>query len=67
MLRLLGWFSKAMSKKEVIERIKAEIGPECDDKMAEYVFKRALRNKEITVKLIAAVIVAALWALVQYL
>ena len=66
-----------MNKKEVIERIKAEIGPECDDEMAEYVFKRALRNKEITVKfnweaitdriIIAAVIVAALWALVQYL
>ena len=68
--------SSTMSKKEVIERIKEEIGPECDDKMAEFIFKRALENKEIIIKfnweaiidrtIIAAIIVAAIWALVRH-
>jgi uncharacterized protein YdhG (YjbR/CyaY superfamily) len=64
-----------MNKKEVIERIKEEIGPECDDEMAEFIFKKALENKEIIIKfnweaivdrtIIAAVIVAAIWALIR--
>ena len=39
-----------MNKREVIERIKKEIGPKCDDKMAEFIFKKALKDKQIIVK-----------------
>ena len=65
-----------MNKREVIERIKKEIGPDCDDKMAEFIFKKALKDKQIIVKfdweaimnwaITIAVIVAAIWALIQY-
>lgn len=65
-----------MNKREVIERIKKEIGPKCDDKMAEFIFKKALKDKQITVHfnweaimnwaITIAVIVAAIWALIQY-
>ena len=65
-----------MNKREVIERIKKEIGPDCDDKMAEFIFKRALEDKQIIVKfnweviinrvITIAVIIAAIWALIQY-
>ncbi len=65
-----------MNKREVIERIKKEIGPDCDDKMAEFIFKKALEDKQIIVKfdwevimnwaITIAVIVAAIWALIQY-
>ena len=65
-----------MNKREVIERIKKEIGPDCDDKMAEFIFKKALENKQIIVKfdwevimnrvITIAVIIAAIWALIQY-
>ena len=65
-----------MNKREVIERIKKEIGPDCDDKMAEFIFKKALEDKQIMVKfdwevimnrvITIAVIIAAIWALIQY-
>ena len=65
-----------MNKREVIERIKKEIGPKCDDEMAEFIFKKALKDKQIIVKfdweaimnwaITIAVIVAAIWALIQY-
>ncbi|MAM17506.1 MAG: hypothetical protein CME35_00880 [Gramella sp.] len=65
-----------MNKREVIERIKKEIGPDCDDKMAEFIFKKALEDKQIIVKfdwevimnrvITIAVIIAAIWALIQY-
>ena len=65
-----------MNKREVIERIKKEIGPDCDDKMAEVIFKKALEDKRIIVKfdwevimnrvITIAVIIAAIWALIQY-
>ena len=65
-----------MTRKEVIEAIKKEIGPECDDKMAEFIFRKSIESEDIIVKLdwvyiinriiIAAVIVAAIWALLQY-
>ena len=65
-----------MNKREVIKRIKKEIGPDCDDKMAEFIFKKALKDKQIIVKfdweaimnwaITIAVIVAAIWALIQY-
>ena len=64
-----------MNKREVIERIKKEIGPDCDDKMAEFIFKRALEDKQIIVKfnweviinrvITIAVIIAAIWALIR--
>ena len=68
--------SIAMTKKEIIKAIKKEIGSECDDKMAEFIFKKSIENEDIIVKLdwvyiinrviIVAVIVAAIWALSQY-
>ena len=64
-----------MNKKEVIERIKKEIGPKCDDKMAEFIFKRALKDKQIIIKLnwevimnqtiTIAVIVAAIYCFIK--
>ncbi len=75
-----GWttvhFLTAMTRKEVIEAIKKEVGPQCDDKMAEFIFRKSIENEDIIVKLdwvyiinrviIVAVIVAAIWALSQY-
>ena len=65
-----------MTRKEVIEAIKKEVGPQCDDKMAEFIFRKSIENDEIIVKLdwvyimnrviIIAVIGAAIWALIQY-
>ena len=65
-----------MTRKEVIEAIKKEVGPQCDDKMAEFIFRKSIENDEIIVKLdwvyimnraiIAAIIGAAIWALIQY-
>ena len=65
-----------MNKREVIEQIKKEIGPECDDKMAEFIFKKSLEKNYLIVRLnwvwiinrviIFAIIVAAIWALLQY-
>ena len=72
----MGSGHEAMNKREVIERIKKEIGPDCDDKMAEFIFKKALEDKQIIVKfdwevimnrvITIAVIIAAIWALIQY-
>ena len=64
-----------MNKREVIERIKKEIGPDCDDKMAEFIFKKALEDKQIIVKfnwevivnrvITIAVIVAAIYCFIK--
>lgn len=63
--------SRVMSKKEIIEKIIATTG--CSEEKAEMIFKRAIENKDILVKVdwewvmnrlvIGAVILMALWAL----
>ena len=63
--------SRVMSKKEIIEKIIATTG--CSEEKAEMIFKRAIENKDILVKIdwewvmnrlvIGAVILMALWAL----
>ena len=63
--------SRVMSKKEIIEKIIATTG--CSEEKAETIFKRAIENKDILVKVdwewvmnrlvIGAVILMALWAL----
>ena len=63
--------SRVMSKKEIIEKIIATTG--CSKEKAEMIFKRAIENKDILVKVdwewvmnrlvIGAVILMALWAL----
>ena len=65
-----------MTKKEIIKAIKKRIGPKCDNKMAEFIFKKSIENEDIIVKLdwvyiinraiIVAIIIAAIWALLQY-
>jgi len=63
-----------MSKEEIIEKIRSTTG--CSEEKAEMIFKKAIENKDILVKLdweyiinrviIFAIIVAAIWALLQY-
>jgi hypothetical protein len=63
-----------MSKKEIIKKIISTTG--CSKEKAEVIFKRAIENKDIIVMLdweyiinrviIFAIIVAAIWALLQY-
>jgi len=65
-----------MTKKEIIKAIKKQIGSKCDNKMAEFIFKKSIENEDIIVKLdwvyiinraiIVAIIIAAIWALLQY-
>ena len=64
-----------MSKKEIIEKIINTTG--CTKQKAEMIFKRAIENKDIIVKLdwewvmnrvvIGAIIVTALWALWKHI
>ena len=64
-----------MSKKEIIEKIIATTG--CSEEKAETIFKRAIENKDILVKLdwewvmnrlvIGAVILMGLWALWKHI
>ena len=64
-----------MSKKEIIEKIITTTG--CSEEKAEMIFKRAIENKDILVKvdwewvmnrlIIGAVIVAAIWALWKHI
>ena len=63
-----------MSKKEIIKKIRSATG--CTEQKAEVIFKKAIENKDIIVMLdweyiinrviIFAIIVAAIWALLQY-
>ena len=65
-----------MTKKEIIKAIKKQIGSKCDNKMAEFIFKKSLEKKYLIAKLnwvwvinrviIIAIVVAAIWALLQY-
>ena len=67
--------SRVMSKKEIIEKIIATTG--CSEEKAETIFKRAIENKDILVKLdwewvmnrlvIGAVILMGLWALWKHI
>ena len=64
-----------MSKKEIIEKIIATTG--CSEEKAETIFKRAIENKDILVKVdwewvmnrlvIGAVILMGLWALWKHI
>ena len=66
--------SRVMSKKEIIKKIRSTTG--CTEKKAEAIFKKAIENKDIIVMLdweyiinrviIFAIIVTAIWALLQY-
>ena len=63
-----------MSKKEIIKKIRSTTG--CTEDKARMIFEKAIENKDIIVMLdwvwiinrviIFAVIVAAIWALLQY-
>ena len=63
-----------MSKKEIIKKIRSTTG--CTEKKAEMIFKKAIKNKDIIVMLdweyiinrviIFAIVVTAIWALLQY-
>ena len=63
-----------MSKKEIIKKIRSATG--CTEDKARMIFEKAIENKDIIVMLdwvwiinrviIFAVIVAAIWALLQY-
>ena len=64
-----------MSKREIIEKIRATTG--CSEEKAKIIFDKAIENKDIIVKLdweyvinraiIVAVIVTGLWALWQHI
>ena len=66
--------SIAMSKKEIIKKIRSTTG--CSEEKAKMIFENAIKNKDIIVMLdweyiinrviIFAIIVAAIWALLQY-
>ena len=66
--------SRAMSKKEIIKKIRSTTG--CTEEKAKMIFENAIKNKDILVKIdwewvmnrviIFAIIVAAIWALLQY-
>ena len=66
--------SIAMSKKEIIKKIRSTTG--CSEEKAKMIFEKAIENKDIIVMLdweyiinrviIFAIIVAAIWALLQY-
>ena len=63
-----------MSKKEIIKKIRSTTG--CSEEKAKMIFEKAVENKDIIVMLdweyiinrviIFAIIVAAIWALLQY-
>jgi len=63
-----------MSKKEIIKKIRSATG--CTEDKARMIFEKAIKDKDILVMLdwvwiinrviIFAVIVAAIWALLQY-
>jgi len=63
-----------MSKKEIIKKIRSTTG--CTEDKARMIFEKAIENKDIIVMLdwvwiinrviIFAIIVAAIWALLQY-
>jgi hypothetical protein len=63
-----------MSKKEIIKKIRSTTG--CTEEKAKMIFENAIKNKDIIVMLdwvwiinrviIFAIIVAAIWALLQY-
>ena len=63
-----------MSKKEIIKKIRSATG--CTEDKARMIFEKAVENKDILVKIdwewvmnrviIFAIIVAAIWALLQY-
>tara|TARA_R100001086_G_scaffold131609_1_gene68340 strand:+ start:463 stop:657 length:195 start_codon:yes stop_codon:yes gene_type:complete len=63
-----------MSKKEIIKKIRSTTG--CSEEKAKMIFEKAIENKDIIVMLdweyiinrviIFAIIVAAIWALLQY-
>ena len=67
--------SRVMSKKEIIEKIIATTG--CSEEKAETIFKRAIENKDILVKIdwewvmnrvvIGAITATALWALWKHI
>ena len=62
-----------MSKKEIIKKIRSTTG--CSEEKAKMIFENAIKNKDIIVMLdweyiinrviIFAIIVAAIWALLQ--
>ena len=66
--------SIAMSKKEILKKIRSTTG--CSEEKAKMIFENAIKNKDIIVMLdweyiinrviIFAIIVAAIWALLQY-
>ena len=66
--------SRAMSKKEIIKKIRSTTG--CTEEKAKMIFEKAVENKDIIVMLdweyiinrviIFAIIVTAIWALLQY-
>ena len=66
--------SRVMSKKEIIKKIRSTTG--CSEEKAKMIFENAIKNKDIIVMLdweyiinrviIFAIIVAAIWALLQY-
>ena len=66
--------SIAMSKKEIIKKIRSTTG--CSEEKAKMIFEKAVENKDIIVMLdweyiinrviIFAIIVTAIWALLQY-
>ena len=66
--------SRVMSKKEIIKKIRSTTG--CSEEKAKMIFEKAVENKDIIVMLdweyiinrviIFAIIVAAIWALLQY-
>ena len=63
-----------MSKKEIIKKIRSTTG--CSEEKAKMIFENAIKNKDIIVMLdwvwiinrviIFAIIVTAIWALLQY-
>ncbi|HHZ96519.1 MAG TPA: hypothetical protein EYN67_13430 [Flavobacteriales bacterium] len=63
-----------MSKKEIIKKIRSTTG--CTEEKAKMIFEKAVENKDIIVMLdweyiinrviIFAIIVTAIWALLQY-
>ena len=70
----MGWLLREMSKKEIIKKIRSTTG--CSEEKAKMIFENAIKNKDIIVMLdweyiinrviIFAIIVAAIWALLQY-
>ena len=70
----MGWLLREMSKKEIIKKIRSTTG--CSEEKAKMIFEKAIENKDIIVMLdweyiinrviIFAIIVTAIWALLQY-